>query len=83
MPRRAPRFSMLTPREREVARLVALHHTNAEIAQELGIAPTTVAGYVQRIGRLIPGRGSPKSRIAVWVEREIGPLEPDELEAPT
>lgn len=73
------RFQSLTPREREVARLVAECKTNAEIAQELGIAPTTVAGYVAQIGRLVPGRGRTKTRIAVWVYSEIGPPSSEEL----
>jgi FixJ family two-component response regulator len=65
------KMTSLTPREREVCLLVAEHKTNREIGEELGIAETTVNGYVQRVGRFIPGRGSPKSRIAVWVHREL------------
>lgn len=64
------RFSVLTPRERDVCLLVAEHLTNREIGERLGIAETTVNGYVQRVGRLLPGKGSPKSRIAVWVHQE-------------
>jgi predicted ATPase/DNA-binding CsgD family transcriptional regulator len=41
--------SALTPRKREIARLVATGRTNREIADELVIAPRTVDTHVQRI----------------------------------
>lgn len=39
----------LTPRERDVARCVALGRSNKEIASTLAISTWTVAGYLRRI----------------------------------
>jgi DNA-binding CsgD family transcriptional regulator len=66
------KITSLTPREREVVELVAEHKTAKEIARELGIAVTTVRGYIGRIGRVIPGRGRPKERILVWWHKQVG-----------
>lgn len=38
----------LTPREREIARLLALGHSRAEIAAGLGLSPHTVDDYVKK-----------------------------------
>lgn len=38
--------TLLTPRERQVQRLVYLHHSNAQIAAQLGIAPHTVKNHI-------------------------------------
>lgn len=47
-------FSRLTPRERRCLELVANHYDTAQIADELGITPATVNGYLtearQKIG---------------------------------
>ncbi len=49
-PRTAPtRAADLTDREREVLRLVATGHSNARIAQDLGITPGTAKIHVTRI----------------------------------
>ena len=49
-PRNPPaRAADLTEREREVLRLVAAGHSNARIAQELGITPGTAKVHVTRI----------------------------------
>jgi predicted ATPase/DNA-binding NarL/FixJ family response regulator len=59
-----PRGSLLTPREREIAELVALGLSNREIADRLVIAPGTVKIHVERIlGKL--GRTS-RVQIATW-----------------
>jgi DNA-binding CsgD family transcriptional regulator/tetratricopeptide (TPR) repeat protein len=64
----APRGSALTPRELEIADLVALGLTNPQIAERLVISPGTVRIHVERIlGKL--GRTS-RVQIATWVVDE-------------
>jgi two-component system response regulator NreC len=41
----------LTPREREVLRLIALGHTSVEIAEKLGLSPRTIETHRARIHR--------------------------------
>lgn len=70
-----PAGPVLTPREREVARHVALGLTNRQIAEQLVIAPGTARIHVERIlGKL--GLTS-RVQIATWVVRE-----PDASTAP-
>jgi len=45
----AGRLSTLTPREREVLRLIATGMSNSEIADHMTVAPTTVKTHVARI----------------------------------
>ena len=55
----------LTGREFAVARLVATGRTNAEIAQELGVAPRTVGSHMEHIlAKLGVGR---RAEVAAWV----------------
>ncbi len=61
----------LTPREREVALLVAQGLTNREIASELSISERTVATHVGRCLRKL-GLGS-RSRLAAWITEEEQP----------
>jgi len=42
---------MLTPREREVLRMIALGHTSVEIAEKLGLSPRTIETHRARIHR--------------------------------
>jgi DNA-binding CsgD family transcriptional regulator len=44
-----PQASELSTRQLEVAKLVAQGRTNAQIAEELGISPRTVASHVDHI----------------------------------
>jgi DNA-binding NarL/FixJ family response regulator len=44
-----PRLETLTAREREVARLIARGHTNAQIAEKLVVTRGTVANHVAHI----------------------------------
>ena len=70
----APRGSVLTPREREIAELVALGLTNREIAERLVISTGTVRIHVERIlGKL--GRTS-RVQVATWVVDEHNRQEP-------
>jgi DNA-binding NarL/FixJ family response regulator len=60
--------STLTPREREIAGLVALGLSNRAIADRLVIAPGTVKIHVERIlGKL--GRTS-RVQIATWAQSD-------------
>lgn len=54
----------LTAREFAVARLVAEGHTNAEIAESLGIAPKTASSHVEHI--LAKLGASRRAEIATW-----------------
>lgn len=45
------RGDKLTPREREVLRLIALGHTSVEIAKKLGLSPRTIETHRARIHR--------------------------------
>ncbi|HEX5307541.1 MAG TPA: response regulator transcription factor [Solirubrobacteraceae bacterium] len=45
------RGDRLTPREREVLRLIALGHTSVEIAKKLGLSPRTIETHRARIHR--------------------------------
>ena len=60
-PQRPPLFSGLTPREREVAALVARGHGNREIAAELVVSEATVKDHVHNILR----KSGLKTRAAV------------------
>jgi DNA-binding CsgD family transcriptional regulator len=54
----------LTAREFEVARLISEGRTNAEIAEELGIAPKTASSHVEHI--LAKLGASRRAEIATW-----------------
>lgn len=49
MPKRAPQRALLSPREREIVRMVAQGHPNKIIADCLGISSYTVSTYLRRI----------------------------------
>jgi predicted ATPase/DNA-binding CsgD family transcriptional regulator len=66
-PRSRTELAQLTPREREVARLVSLGLTNRRIADELGIATATATLHVEHIrGKL---GFHTRAQIATWVSR--------------
>ena len=58
----------LTPRELEVAALVAEGLTNAEIAQRLVLSPGTVANHLAHIMRALGTRN--RVQVAVWALRQ-------------
>ena len=70
------RLSDLTPREREVAELVATGLTCQQIARRLPnlrsrrggtITAETVQNHVERIAERIGGEGQPRWRVLRWV----------------
>lgn len=61
----------LTRRERKVAALVAEGHTNSEIAEVLGLSPTTAKWHVSQILQKLGLRG--RVQLAVYA-REHGLL---------
>jgi non-specific serine/threonine protein kinase len=64
---RAPMGSAMTPRERQVAELVALGLTNSEIAERLGITTGTARIHIERILSKL-GLNS-RVQIATWIVR--------------
>jgi DNA-binding NarL/FixJ family response regulator len=60
----APPIATLTPREREVAALVAEGLSNTEIARRLVISPGTAANHVAHIMRTL--RAWNRVQVAVW-----------------
>ena len=61
----------MTAREFEVARLIADGYTNAEIAEQLDIAPKTSSAHVEHIlAKLAVSR---RAEIATWVATVAGP----------
>ena|SRR5438105_5646267 len=70
-PARAPGHGALSPREREVIRLVAAGATNQEIASELGIGSETVKTL---LGRVFSKLGVRRRAEAVSVAHELGLL---------
>jgi DNA-binding CsgD family transcriptional regulator len=69
-------ISLLTPRQREIAALIASGLTNEQIADRLVLTPGTVANHVQHIlQRLGAGR---RTQIAAWiVEQALQRSSPD------
>ena len=63
--------STLTPREREIATLIARGLSNRAIADELVISQATVARHVANM--LIKLGFSSRAQVAAWVARQPGP----------
>uniref|UniRef100_A0A7C2B4N9 Tetratricopeptide repeat protein n=1 Tax=Thermomicrobium roseum TaxID=500 RepID=A0A7C2B4N9_THERO len=71
-PRQGLRHGSLTPREQEVARLVARGLSNREIATQLFITEKTVANHIEHIMTKLNLRS--RTQIAVWaVQHGLGP----------
>jgi DNA-binding NarL/FixJ family response regulator len=60
----APAVELLTPRQREIAALIALGYTNQRIADALVLTPGTVANHVQHILERLDLRS--RTQVAVW-----------------
>jgi FixJ family two-component response regulator len=56
----------LTPREQQVAALVAKGYAVKRIAAELRISPKTVDAHIQQAAQRIPGDASPLHRLTLW-----------------
>lgn len=59
---------MLTPRQKQVAELVARGWRPTQIAQRLGVTPKTVEVYMQRAADRLggdPGPG-PRHKLTIW-----------------
>ena len=65
------RTERLTPREREVALLVAQGLTNRQIAQELSLSTNTANNHVARILRKLGLRS--RAQIAAWMTERRSP----------
>ena len=66
-----PTMTVLSVRERDVARLIAAGATNRSIAERLVIAPKTVSAHVEHI--LTKLGASRRAEIAAWVARSEPP----------
>lgn len=53
---------MLTPRQQEIARLVAKGWSNKRIGAALGISPNTVRDHISDAARFVPGSDVPARR---------------------
>ncbi|WP_328946340.1 helix-turn-helix transcriptional regulator [Streptomyces sp. NBC_00250] len=62
----------LTPREEQVAALVAQGMSNKQIAAQLVVSPRTVEGHVEHI--LAKLGFTSRAHIAAWNVRQTGPL---------
>jgi DNA-binding CsgD family transcriptional regulator len=56
----------LSPRQREVAELVAAGLRQTEIAERLHLSRSAVAWYVVRVADRLPGPGLPTAKIIRW-----------------
>jgi predicted ATPase/DNA-binding CsgD family transcriptional regulator len=66
----------LTPREREVARLVAAGRTNQQIGRKLGITARTAEAHLHNIMRKLDAQS--RSEVAVWaVTNGLPPVSPE------
>jgi two-component system response regulator NreC len=66
----SPDTDKLTPREREVLRLIALGHTSVEIADKLGLSPRTIETHRARIHRKL-GFGTRAELVRYALQHEL------------
>jgi DNA-binding NarL/FixJ family response regulator len=68
---RDPSVRRLTPREREIALLVAVGLKDVTIARRLGLSPKTVNSYVHGVLRRL--QLSSRTEIVAWVSARLDP----------
>jgi DNA-binding NarL/FixJ family response regulator len=57
---------VLTPREQEIAALVAKGMPTKRIAATLGVAERTVKAHIHNAAQRIGGDTSPRHRLTIW-----------------
>ncbi len=74
VPRVSAAFDKLTPREREILRLIAAHLQSKEIARALGLSPKTVEMHVLSARRRLSGMSRRDAALAfvAWEGDEAG-----------
>jgi DNA-binding NarL/FixJ family response regulator len=64
----SPTIDALTPRQREVAQLIARGYSNAQIARELVLVPGTVANHIEQMLTRLQFRN--RAQIAAWISTQ-------------
>lgn len=67
----------MTPRQRQVAELLASGLTREQVAARLGVSVNTVRAHIAMIGLRLPGDGALRVRITRWVMQQ----RPEEIAA--
>lgn len=57
---------MLTPRQRQIAELVAADLSSKAIARELRLSVETVEAHIRDAARRLPGEGRQRFRLMLW-----------------
>ena len=60
---------MLTPRQREVAEMVAKGYTAKRIAREIGISQSTAETHIRDAADRLPGDRRPREKLIVFILR--------------
>lgn len=63
-------MASLTPRETQVARLLAQGYTPKEVAVLLGVQLQTVRARIKHASARLPGPHAPMIRVILWAVRE-------------
>jgi DNA-binding NarL/FixJ family response regulator len=56
----------LTPRQAQVASLVAKGLPTKGVAREMGLSVETVQEYIQNAAKRLPGDGHPRAKLLIW-----------------
>lgn len=56
----------LTPRQKQIAELVAAGLTTKQIARVVRISPRTVEAHVREAAEQIPGDSYPRHKLTLW-----------------